>query len=93
MSRPGGNAGFLSDQQVDIIAKRLAERTDANRDAIREAKLGCETPSLWSHHPERMSLININQRSVAVGYFGNLFKWRQVTVQAGCNRCGIQHGR
>jgi acyl-CoA reductase-like NAD-dependent aldehyde dehydrogenase len=26
MSRQGGNAGFLSDQQVDIIATRLAER-------------------------------------------------------------------
>jgi len=26
MSRPGGSAGFLSDQQVDIIARRLAER-------------------------------------------------------------------
>ena len=26
MSRPGGNAGLLSDRQVDIIAKRLAER-------------------------------------------------------------------
>jgi len=29
MSRPGGNAGFLSDQQVDIIARRLAERFSA----------------------------------------------------------------
>jgi len=29
MSRSGGNAGFLSDQQVDIIAKRLAERISA----------------------------------------------------------------
>ena len=26
MSRPGGNAGLLSDRQVDIIATRLAER-------------------------------------------------------------------
>ena len=26
MSRPGGNAGLLSDQQVDLIATRLAER-------------------------------------------------------------------
>ncbi len=26
MSRPGGNASFLSDQQVDVIARRLAER-------------------------------------------------------------------
>ncbi len=29
MSRPGGNAGLLSDQQVDIIATRLAERLSA----------------------------------------------------------------
>ena len=29
MSRPGANAGFLSDQQVDIIATRLAERFSA----------------------------------------------------------------
>ena len=30
MSRPGGNAGLLSDQQVDIIATRLAERLSAS---------------------------------------------------------------
>jgi acyl-CoA reductase-like NAD-dependent aldehyde dehydrogenase len=29
MSRPGGNAGLLSDRQVDIIASRLAERMSA----------------------------------------------------------------
>ncbi|MGB5624148.1 MAG: aldehyde dehydrogenase family protein [Woeseiaceae bacterium] len=29
MNRPGGNAGLLSDQQVDIIATRLAERLSA----------------------------------------------------------------
>jgi len=29
MSRPGGNAGLLSDRQVDIIATRLAERMSA----------------------------------------------------------------
>ena len=29
MSRPGGNTGHLSDQQVDIIATRLAERLSA----------------------------------------------------------------
>ena len=29
MSGPGGNAGFLSDQQVDLIASRLAERLSA----------------------------------------------------------------
>ena len=29
MSRSGGNAGFLSDQQVEIIAQRLAERFSA----------------------------------------------------------------
>ncbi|MDH3429144.1 MAG: aldehyde dehydrogenase EutE [Gammaproteobacteria bacterium] len=33
MSRPGGNAGLLSDQQVDIIATRLAERLSAPRAA------------------------------------------------------------
>jgi hypothetical protein len=61
-------------------AKRLAERTDANGNVIRKAKLGCETPTLWPHHPERVGLININQRTVAVGYLGNLVKWRQVSV-------------
>ena len=30
MSRPGGSAGLLSDQQVDIIATRLAERMKAS---------------------------------------------------------------
>ena len=30
MSQPGGNAGLLSDQQVDIIATRLAERLSAS---------------------------------------------------------------
>ena len=30
MSRPGGNAGLLSDRQVDIIASRLAERMSAH---------------------------------------------------------------
>jgi acyl-CoA reductase-like NAD-dependent aldehyde dehydrogenase len=37
MSRPGGNAGLLSDRQVDIIASRLAERmsgTPANNPAV-----------------------------------------------------------
>jgi len=29
MSSPGGNAGYLSDQQVDLIARRLAERLSA----------------------------------------------------------------
>ena len=29
MSRPGGNTSLLSDQQVDIIATRLAERLSA----------------------------------------------------------------
>ena len=29
MSRPGGNIGLLSDQQVDIIATRLAKRLSA----------------------------------------------------------------
>ena len=29
MSRPGGNAGLLSDRQVDVIATRLAERMSA----------------------------------------------------------------
>ncbi len=29
MSTAGGNAGFLSDQQVDLIATRLAERLSA----------------------------------------------------------------
>ncbi len=40
MSRPGGNAGFLSDRQVDIIATRLAERvsgTSAARPANKPA--------------------------------------------------------
>ena len=31
MSRPGGNAGLLSDRQVDIIATRLAERVSASQ--------------------------------------------------------------
>ena len=29
MSQPGGNANLLSDQQVDIIATRLADRLSA----------------------------------------------------------------
>jgi len=33
MSRPGGNADLLSDQQVDIIATRLAERLSASSSA------------------------------------------------------------
>ena len=31
MSQPGGNAGLLTDQQVDVIATRLAERLGAPR--------------------------------------------------------------
>jgi len=52
MSRPGGNAGLLSDQQVDIIATRLAARLSAGAPAtssapqVRSAPVGASRAEL-----------------------------------------------
>jgi len=51
MSRPGGNASLLSDQQVDIIATRLAERLlapPAAQSNINAAKItaACSAPAI-----------------------------------------------
>ena len=46
MSRPGGNAGFLSDQQVDIIARRLAERFSATPSAGSNATAAGSAPGI-----------------------------------------------
>ena len=48
MSRPGGNAGLLSDRQVDIIAARLAERMSGARAAT-------PTPAATTAAPRRTS--------------------------------------
>ena len=46
MSRPGGNAGFLSDQQVDIIARRLAERFSAPPTAASNVTATSSAPAI-----------------------------------------------
>jgi len=45
MSPPGGNAGLLSDQQVDIIATRLAERLSARSAATTPVTAVRSTPA------------------------------------------------
>ena len=49
MSRPGGNAGFLSDKQVDIIATRLAERLSAPKSAIASTAVARGAPAIVSN--------------------------------------------
>ena len=44
MSQPGGNAGLLSDQQVDIIATRLAERLSASSVENQRFDASCNAP-------------------------------------------------
>lgn len=48
MSRPGGNAGFLSDKQVDIIATRLAERLSAPASANVNTAVTRSAPAIVS---------------------------------------------
>jgi acyl-CoA reductase-like NAD-dependent aldehyde dehydrogenase len=46
MSRPGGNLDLLSDQQVDIIATRLAERLTASPEREVQAPIVRSTPTV-----------------------------------------------
>ena len=46
MSLPGGNADLLSDQQVDIIATRLAERLTASPEREVQAPIVRNTPTV-----------------------------------------------
>ena len=48
MSRPGGNAGFLSDRQVDIIATRLAQRLSAPTSANANIAVKRNAPAIVS---------------------------------------------
>jgi acyl-CoA reductase-like NAD-dependent aldehyde dehydrogenase len=48
MSRPGGNASFLSDRQVDIIATRLAQRLSASGASTPPSSAAVAAPAIVS---------------------------------------------
>ena len=64
MSRPGGNAGFLSDRQVDIIASRLAARVQGSPAPTPAAKTVFAAP--------RPAPVSVSREALGEGIFATV---------------------
>ena len=64
MSRPGGNAGFLSDRQVDIIASRLAARVQGSPAPTPAAKTVVAAP--------RPAPVSVSREALGEGIFATV---------------------
>jgi len=67
MSSPGGNASLLSDQQVDIIATRLAERLSAPPASRNKVNTTRSAPAIASHTLGEGVFANVDDAVEAAG--------------------------